>query len=167
MSIATVLLFAGTAALAANMLLGSIRRNHDGPTELQSAEGRRIDSLLMASPELASWLQQRNDAHTWLMYVFRTDCPACASQKARVAASLKSLRSGLYVTASPEEGEAINTYWQNALPAPIHVSQLGLRMLGVPGVPALLVISQDSVVEEAWLGVIDTWPPGRIEEKLE
>ncbi|HET7602122.1 MAG TPA: hypothetical protein VFK36_03835 [Gemmatimonadales bacterium] len=168
MSIATILLFLGAAAIGTNILLATIHRNHDGPIELESVLGSRIDSLLKESPELASWARLRSERGTsWALYVFRTDCPACTSQKAQMAASFRALPKARFVTSSPEEHETIDDYWHSALPSPIHVSQAALRELGVPGVPALLIISPANIVQEAWLGVVTSWPPKSIQSRLE
>jgi hypothetical protein len=167
MSIATTVLFLGAAAIGTNTLLATIGHRHDGPTELRSVRGKRIDSLLLASPELATWVRMRPKATTtWALYIFRTDCPACASQKARMEASLRTLPTTRFATASPEEHDAISTYWGGSLPQPASVSQMALRNLGVPGVPALLIMSSENIVEEAWLGVVTSWPPDGVQSRL-
>lgn len=138
-------------------------------TETTKSDSRpvgRVVRELPVNPNSASAPSTHDlEGQATLLYVCATTCPACERQKLHMESLLGELRGVNVLTASTEPAAVVANYWQGDLPV-ISLARLGAMMLGLTGVPSMIMIDSGGRIRLALLGSTLNWSLSRLQEEL-
>ena len=154
----------------------NLLRKNDAPPSSQpvnsaalvadSFKDRVVDSILVKTISVDSaWLSLKGSRAT-AVYLFRTTCQACQSQRTHIGDLLSGITGESILTVASEPPQELTGYWPDGVELPLTIHGESIRALGVTAVPSWVFVAPDGRIHDVVVGVTPRWTRDSITNRL-